>query len=195
MTDYDRSKLRPVSELNSSRCAQWAYRKWEELNNEFFDGFLRPGPIEWGVPPAGHRLGFFDSTRNAIILSDKLVKEGPDGWQDGTLYGERLTADVILHEMLHQAIYQLDFTEYIEVDHNTQIWCDYVSRISNHKLKISLKAKPLPVTYKEDGEAVYGAPADGYASFSVIARWPYSIRPSGYYEQSAIRRFGRLASM
>lgn len=195
MTQYDRTALKSGHELNQSACAKWAYEKWEQFNRQYFEFSLRPGPIEWGVPPEGHKLGFFDSTRNLILLSVNLVNSKDQEWQSGSLYGERFTADVLLHEMIHQSIHQKHFMEegFEALEHDQSHWSDEVSRV--HKI---LTGEELHEPFQEQASGpqyLAVAAKNQNPPRSLIARWPYSIRPGGYYEQAAIQRFGRMATI
>ncbi len=159
----------------------WAYDTWIEHNACYFDGRLTPGPILWGLTPHGHALGFYDRGRNAITLHPSLIRPGASAWGIGALLGERYAADVLLHEMIHQKVHQLDGYAGAE-SHNCEPWCAEVNRLS---AMLGLACKAAPIRQKRVDRKVTWFVEPGHLSRRQIATWPHGVRPAGYYEAAA----------
>jgi len=83
----------------------WAYDEWTRHNLIYFDGRLQIGQIVWGLTPYGACLASFSYWRNLITLHESLI-EPSENWQGGLTGRERIASDILLHEMIHQFIYQ-----------------------------------------------------------------------------------------
>lgn len=165
----------------------WAYDTWAEHNAAMFAGDLAPGGITWGLTPHGHSLGYYEPWRNHITLHSSLVAPRGDAWRMGRLLGPRFASDVLLHEMVHQAIAQRGITD--KESHNSEAWASEITRISA-LLGLDCKAqveKPRRIAGK-----VKRAPQEGYLSRGAMASWPHSVRPADYYEPEAALLLGQV---
>jgi hypothetical protein len=161
----------------------WAADTWTALNTEHFDGRVRYHGIVWGLTPHGRNLGYTSNPRR-ITLHPALLDPRGDAWAISSQLGTRHAADVLLHEMVHVALFapgvdNPDSTPY----HNTAEWCAEIVRITPQLGLPPIKAAPVKPR-RVDGKVVR-QPLDGYLSRSDIAHWPHSLRPAGYYVADA----------
>lgn len=141
--------LKAAADIGDPGYGRWAYETWERLSILYFESTLEPGPISWNLTPHGRSLGYYEFWRNAITLHTSLLApRSMDPWGIGKLLGERFTTDVLLHEMMHQAIFQVG--NYPEKDskkidsHNCDPWCDHINRlIPLLRIDTELVAKPI----------------------------------------------------
>jgi hypothetical protein len=94
--------------------------------------------------------------------------------------GAAHAADVLLHEMVHVALFAAG-VEHREDDshHNTPEWCEQITRITPQLHLEPIKA--APVKPRRVNGKVVRRPLDGHLARAVIARWPHTLRPAGYY--------------
>lgn len=176
-----------AAQVSDFGYGEWAYRKWVELNEQFWNGQLEPGGIFWGLTPHGSSLGFYEPWRNAITLHTSLVKPKGDAWGQAVLLGEKFAEDVLLHEMIHQSIHQL--TDYRgKESHNCAPWCKEVNRlIPMLGLETDLKAEVVKLRRVKNsdgkGSTVTRKEKPGVLPRRMLARFPHSLRQKGYYEQ------------
>lgn len=119
----------------------WAADTWTRLNAEHFDGRLRYHGIVWGLTPHGDRLGHTSQT-GRITLHPALLNPRDTAWGIRDMMGARFAADVLLHEMVHVAV----FTTGIEntakdPHHNTTEWCAEIVRIAPGLGLLPIKAR------------------------------------------------------
>lgn len=181
--------LKSAAEISDFGYGVWAYDKWDDFNQQYFDGALTIGGIFWGLTSHGHALGFFERWRNAITLHTSLVRASTDAWGMGRLLGERLAADVLLHEMIHQYNNQIDKVEAksrkaSESSHNCDAWCNQINRLIL-LLNIETSLRAVPIGQKRiDGKVQWHVP-DGNMTRSQLATFPHSLRPASYYESES----------
>jgi hypothetical protein len=184
--------LKAAADISDWGYGRWAYEKWELFNYLYFDGALQPGGIVWGLTPHGHSLGYYEPWRNCITLHTSLVKPaGRDPWGMGNLTGERLAADVLLHEMMHQAIHQRGGDPSRNI-HNSEIWSAEINRlIPLLKIETKLIAKPVrQQRVREPGQKTGNGKVkwiveDGCMNRAQLSTFPHSLRPVTYYETSS----------
>jgi hypothetical protein len=168
----------------------WAADTWTHHNTDHFDGQLRYHGIVYGLTPHGGRLGHTYSsgriTLHPALLDPQsfdpwLLKEATDGIE---VLGAAHAADVLLHEMVHVAL----FAAGVEHDeskshHNTREWCDEIMRITPQLGLPPVKAAPVKPRRIRIGDKskVVRKPLDGHLPRAVIARWPHTVRPAGHY--------------
>ena len=180
--------LRQAAELaDPGGYGVWAYDTWAEHNAAFFNGELRPGGIAWGLTPHGYALGFYEPWRNHITLHSSIVAPKGDAWGRGRLLGPLFASDVLLHEMVHQAIAKRGGK--VEESHNSEAWASEIMRIS---VLLGLECQAKPVKPRRIGGQVKRAAEDGYISRAAMAAWPHSLRPAGYYEPEAALLLGQV---
>jgi len=150
----------------------WAYDTWASHNAAFFGNRLTPGPILWGLTPHGHLLGSYAHGRNAITLHTALINPRSDAWCILDLLGERYAADVLLHEMIHQDLYQAGEN----TKHNEEPWCNSILRITLLLGLPPIKAKPI--RQKRVGGKVTWFTEPGHLTRREIASWPQKRRPN-----------------
>lgn len=171
-------ELRTAGEAFFPGLGAWSYDKWADLNESYYFGKLKPGPILWGLTPHGHRLGSCSHDGNCTItLHTSLFGSRTDAWGRGSLLGKRFAADVLVHEMLHKFLIQSEKSS----KHNHDPWCDEIERISP-ELGLNIKAKPIRQKRVDGKVKWYVEP--GHLKRIEIATWPYLIRPKEYYESS-----------
>lgn len=136
--------LKTSADISDAGYGRWAYEQWEQHNIRYFDNQLIPGGIFWGLTPHGFSLGYYERWRNAITLHSSLVQPASNNpWSLGSFLGEKLAKDVLLHEMIHQAINQIDNYDGKQ-SHNCQPWCDRLNQIIPLlDIEIDLIAKPI----------------------------------------------------
>jgi hypothetical protein len=157
----------------------WAADTWTRLNTTHFDGRLRYHGIVWGLTPHGGRLGHTSHT-GRITLHPALLDPQSDAWKIGHRLGARHAADVLLHEMIHGALADHGVANSTKnPHHNTQGWCDEITRITPQLGLDPVKAAPVKPR-RIDG-VVKRKPLDGHLSRDDMAHWPHSLRPTGYY--------------
>ena len=185
------SLLRQVAELYDPKVWPWAYDTWKKLNQKYFYSILKVGPIGFGLTEWGGCLGYFCPDTNKVIIHTSLIDPGSGAWGKRGLLGERMTEDVILHEMLHQSIQQrLGYTR-DEKDqcHNFQPWCDEINRL-NPMLGLEGKATIIkqrrikaPGQTKGIGRVTWMPTGNGTLTRRQLSSWPHTLRPREYYER------------
>lgn len=182
--------LREASELSHPGYGAWLFDTWAAHNDLYFGGQLAVIPIIWGLLPHGAALGLFSSSPRRITLHLSLVNPSSDAWRLGKMLGVKFASDVLLHEMMHQHIFERDgkSTE----GHNNQQWADEINRIAP---LLGLPANAQPVKQrriKADGTKGKGKVAwvaeEGKMLRLEMATWPHSQRPAEYYEISAVSK-------
>lgn len=165
----------------------WAADTWTRLNTDHFDGQLRYHGIVWGLTPHGGRFGHTSNTGRITLHPALLSPKSADPWDLKELtggievLGAAHAADVLLHEMVHVALFAAGVEQHGEGQshHNTTQWCEAIMRITPQlglPLILAAPVKPRRVNGK-----VVREPLDGHLPRAVIARWPHTVRPAGYY--------------
>jgi hypothetical protein len=189
ITDTDRAALENLW----GDAGTWAADTWTRLNTTHFDGKLRYHGVVFGLTPHGHALAYTWSGSRRITLHPSLLEpHGEDPWSiteqsmiraqvnDLTVPPDRLgaayAADVLLHEMVHVALFEAD----VEAPHhNTVEWCAEIMRITPQLGLPPIKA--APVKPRRVNGKVMRLPLDGHLPRIALAGWPHSLRPVGYY--------------
>ena len=181
--------LREASELSHPGYGAWLFDTWATHNELYFGGQLEVIPIIWGLLPHGAAYGLFSSFPRRITLHLSLVKPSSNAWGLGKVLGTKFASDVLLHEMMHQHIFERDGKQ--SEGHNTQQWADEVNRIAP---LLGLLANAQPV--KQKRIKTKGSTGNGKVTWVAgggkmlrldMATWPHSQRPTGYYENTTDR--------
>jgi hypothetical protein len=167
-----------------SEAGAWAFDTWHEHNRRYFAGALAYDWIVWGLTPHGHSLGFTaPHGQGRITLHPSLVApKGETVWSMRRRHcNTTLAADVLLHEMIHQRLWQRDGAMKVKGDssHNNAAWCAEVVRLSPLVLGTVVQAAPIWPIRRQGTVSRQARP--GYLARAQLARWPYSLRPQGYY--------------
>lgn len=119
-----------AAELMQPGLGAWAYDRFAEFNQEYFDNTVPAMPILF-VPmsPYGNWVGLAEYA-GRILLWDKHALDSD--YTPG-LYA----AHILLHEMLHQYLYVKDE----DTKHNGHPWCREIMRIGK-QMGLSFHASP-----------------------------------------------------
>ena len=173
------SELKAAGEAFFGELGAWSYEEWHRLNDLYFEGQNKVGPIVWGLTPHGAKLGHYRLSRNEIVLHPSLVSPS-DGSAWGIQHlGKRYASDVLLHEMMHQRIHQLSLPTKGYSSHNCQAWCDEVNRISG---LMGLDVEARVVRQRRIKGKVQWAPEEGCLSREELAGFPHSVRTEEFYQ-------------
>lgn len=164
------------------QAGAWAFDTWSDLNAGYFDGELKYVGIVWGLTPRGARPAH-TAPSGRITLHPALVEPAsPEPWdRPRAQLTDRFARDVLLHELIHQALYAKGEPSGPEPHHNTRAWCEQIVRLSRLELDREVKAQPI------HPRRMYGKSIrqhkPGYLSRARIANWPHSVRPNAasYY--------------
>lgn len=166
----------------------WVYDEWQHHNEMYFGGKLTPGGIIWALTPRGHAMGYYHPKSNRITLHPSTLHPKRAGYMDETwmkseLMGKKYASDLLLHEMIHQSLYQLrGWTGpkvLSESSHNNKFWCEEIVRIAP---KIGLKpilAQPIKQR-RVDGIRTRD-PKPGHLSRDELSCFPHCLRYDEYY--------------
>jgi hypothetical protein len=103
-------------------------------------------------------------------------------WKQERRLGARHAADVLLHEMIHVALFAHDIPNTKEAPHhNAEEWCAEIVRITPQLGLPAVTAAPVKPR-RVDGKVVRQA-LEGHLSRDDVAHWPHSIRPAGFYDR------------
>lgn len=184
--------LKAAAALIDPGYGVWAYETWEHHNATYFDGILRPCAIQWGLTPYGDSLGYWSGAFERITLHTSLVQPHGDAWGIGRLLGKKYASDVLLHEMIHQAIKQETGGDGGGTScHNNPCWVAHVNRIA---ALLDLATKASVVKQKRsNGSKPRWTPEPGCVTLDELSRWPHSARPAGYYEKAIYELLGAEA--
>ncbi len=193
------SLLREVAVIYDPKVWPWAYDTWKSLNGKYFGGALKVGPIQWGLTEWGHFLGSYTPEVNKITLHTSLIEPLSRAWNMRGLLGERMTEDVILHEMVHQKIQQkLGYCDGKFGCHNFQPWCDEINRLNpllglQGKATMCRQRRVKGAGQTTGNGTVKWMPTDnGNFTLKQLASWPHGLRPKGYYEESCQEMLDKL---
>ena len=176
ITDADRGALENLW----GAAGSWTADTWTRLNDTHFGGTLNYHGIVFGLTPHGHTLGHTYPT-GRITLHTSLLDPRGRARLIGDQLGERYAADVLLHEMCHVALFALGIgNDNKHPHHNTVEWCAEIVRITPALGLSAIRAAPV-TPRRVDGKVVR-RPLDGYLARDDVARWPWSIRPAGFYD-------------
>jgi len=181
--------LRTAAGIMWEEFGLWAYDTWAAHNAAYFRDELRPAGVIWSLTPHGHALGYCEMRRDgAITLHKSLIESDGNPWHMGAWLGAALAADVLLHEMIHQAIFQrLGHNGEGISSHNNEHWVSEINRIAP---LLGLPANAAVIRQKRvDGKVTWYTP-DGHMTRAQLATWPHSARPDGYYPDAVAETFG-----
>lgn len=138
---------------------------WQGLNVRLWGGRLEPVPM-W-MPTCtswGRWIGLYTHNGSGRSLSIQVKWQlGPQGW-----------ADVLLHEMVHQALAEAGRC----TAHNAVPWCQEIMRISQELWGVKVWASPsVPRRVGGISKRVQAPAADGTSSITrrELAGWPWRI--------------------
>ena len=134
------------------------------FNAEYFGGRLPPLPIVIGLTAYGHCLGLTRSKPQLPRIS----------LASGIFRASREVEDVMLHEMLHAELMLAG----VSPKHNDAPWCRRITELSPAVLGRTIQV--APVKLRRVDKRVARQPLEGHLAQGVLARWPYSLRPSDY---------------
>ena len=158
----------------------WAFDEWKYLNKTYFYGQNEAGPIIWGSSLQDKSLGYYSVTENLIYLHKNLMR--PIYPSNDLKWGiinlnKKLASDVLLHEMIHQMIYQTGGWEGRD-SHNNNRFVEEVNRIAK-LLGLDVKAKVIKK--RKSQEKANWLPELRYLTVKDLFHFPYSSRPDEYY--------------
>ena len=158
----------------------WAFDEWRQLNEALFYGKNIAGEIVWKQTPQDSSLGYYDRTRNLIVLHKTLLRPiypTPGRKWELRLLNKKKVSDVLLHEMIHQRIHQTGGWAG-EDSHNNHRFVHEVNRLAN-LLGLTVKAKTIES--KPIHENTIPLVKSEYLSFKELSHFPYMSRSSNYY--------------
>lgn len=158
----------------------WVFDEWKDLNKTFFSGKNKSGPIIWGTSLQDESLGYYFVSENLIYLHKNLMR--PVYPSNDLKWGidhlnKTLTRDVLLHEMIHQAIHQTGGWEGQD-SHNNHRFVQEVNRIAE---LLGLDVKARVIKQKKGREKVTRLSQQRYLTLKELYHFPYSSRPGAYY--------------
>ena len=177
--------LRTASELAHPQYGAWLYDTWAIHNDDYFDNELHVIPIHFGLTPHGAKLGLCSNQEplRRITIHQSLLEPSSDKpWQLLTL-GERFASDVLLHEMIHQVIFQRhghdgNVEGQGNSSHNNTFWCAEVNRIAP---MLGLPANAALTRRKRiDGKPKWVVD-DGMMTRGELSSWPHSATSEAFY--------------
>jgi hypothetical protein len=174
---------------------EFAAAEFARINRELFAGSIPPMPIVIGMSAYGHCIGmtmpasWLKSPR--ISLTPEIFNgsaDRPDGSRGRIRGGQRQVADVLVHEMVHAAL----FLRGENPAHNEAPWCKLITELSPDVLGTDITARPVrprrvPNPARETDPSapktiVRRMPDAGALAQIDLARWPHSLRPAGFYD-------------
>lgn len=107
--------------MNQQTASAFLTSCYNELNTAYFDGSLRPAKLYIVQHMPGKAVGLcqYDSDTAHISLLKRLFAPSAPG-------AKRLIADVLLHEMVHQHLYEQG---YLTHDHDSACWLVELERL------------------------------------------------------------------
>jgi hypothetical protein len=193
--------LRTATNLTFPRWGAWLYDTWKSHNETYFDGQLKVIPLYFGILPHGAKLGLYHSgDYPRISIHQSLLDPSGDAWQILPLLGERFASDVLLHEMVHQAIYERYGHDGSELDkfsgassHNNPAWCAEIVRLASMIGLGSIKAQPVRRTRLDNAQTGKKGkpswqPAPGYLDREQLSSFPHCLTNEAYYRNESTSR-------
>jgi hypothetical protein len=168
-------------------AGEFAAEEFARLGRELFAGSIPPLPVVIGLTAYGKCLG---ATRPRTWLESPRITLAPEVFLGNhrTRGGPRQVRDVITHEMVHAAL----FLRGEDASHNAVPWCDMITGLSPAVLGREITARPVrthrvPNPERESDPSapktiVRRMPDPGALPQAVLARWPHSLRPDGWYD-------------
>jgi hypothetical protein len=177
----------------------YAAAELARINRELFAGSIPPMPVVIAMTPYGHCIGLTGAPRwlesprvtlaPEIFTGSRDKYDGAGRWVRGRLRGgPRQVSDVLTHELIHAAL----ILRGEDSQHNGDPWCKLITELSRDVLGLDITARPVrprrvPNPAREtDPEApktiVKRIPHPGALDQMQLARWPYCLRPPGWYD-------------
>lgn len=189
MTRDSQSQVTPTHEeclaaasLLWGEAGTYAVEAFARLNRDLFDNELPPVPIAIGLTAYGHCIGLTrpdaDWLRRPRITLASL---------NFNASGRRAVDDVLVHEMTHALL----LLRGVDAQHNGDPWCRIITALSpvliGHEIveravrprRVPNPAREMDVTAPKS--KVVRRPDDGALTQRDLGRWPFSVRPEGYY--------------
>lgn len=177
------------------------YQWWEEMNEMYFGRQMRPVGIQFGLTEFGREAGSWRGREGMITLHRSLVGPAGDPWTEAEKLGERYARDVLLHQMVHQYVWEVRQISGQEArlnspqggngadggsPHNCPSWVAEINRLME---KMDLGRRACLIKQRRIEGDVRWAPPEGFppsgceglTEIGQLARWPHSARPVGYY--------------
>lgn len=183
--------LRTAAQLEyGNHVGGWLYNTWQAHNQHYFEGMLQVIPIHFGLTPHGGSLGRFEHTEEyrRITIHKSLLDPSDDAWQILSLLGERFASDVLLHEMIHQAIDELGNRSDEDLNyssHNCSAWVWEVNRIAP---MLGLEVKAAVARRRRISGKIKQITPDNSMSLDELSRFPHSVTQEAFYRGETGKR-------
>lgn len=146
----------------------WAADLWMAFNESCWGGRLDPCPIWFPTAsPYGHWIGLCTGNQAGQVQHIQVLRQLP----------EQQKANILLHEMIHQALVESGK----KTKHNVEPWCGEIMRLSREIWGVEVWASPS-VPRKRDGVSVRvqkrSPTGEESISRKAIAGWPDSLELS-----------------
>lgn len=169
-------------------AGEYAAAEFTRLNRELFAGSLPPIPVVIGLAAYGHCLGLTRHRSRGWLDAPRISLASECFAGSRRMHGgPRQVTDVLTHELIHAAL----MFRGRDPSHNASPWCDLITELSPAVLGRDILARPVrthrvPNPERETNPAapktiVRKIPDPGALPQAVLARWPYSLRPPGWY--------------
>ena len=163
-------------------CFRW-------INTMLFGGELPTTLIQWGLTAYGGCLGLTQPRAErypVITLHPSIWQGGPERWQPGP----RKTLDVLIHECIHVAVGYLrgQETGRRHSSHDNRPWASECMRLAPLLGLGAIQAAPTTRTWVDgsDSRKYTRATPPGCLDMAVLSRFPYALRPAGYFQETAL---------
>jgi hypothetical protein len=168
----DLDALQEIATHYHGEKGDFAYTAFRWVNRTLFGDQLPTTLIQWGLLPYGKCIGQTRSQDDRY----PVVTLHPGIWQDGP----RRTLDTILHESIHVAMWYLRGLEKGHSSHDNPTWASECVRLAPLVGLGPIQAAPTKRIMK-DGKYTRATPA-GCISMDALSKFPYSLRPTGYFQ-------------
>lgn len=171
---------------------RFAYEAFRWANEALFNNAIPTPLIQWALTPYGACIGYSQS--GEIDVLHPIITLHPRIWRgqrDGIRvlpHGERMTLDVVIHEMTHVHVAMMQAGG-VRVpwtsSHDNDLWAGEVTRISpliglDNIVAARMKRKRV-------GKTMGTVPSDPNAiSLKQSAGWPHTVRPVDYYDSVSV---------
>lgn len=195
----DLNILKQSADIIFGKYGRWLYEVWEKHNKAYFANQLHPPGIQCGLTPHGRTLGYYTPAYNTITIHWSLI--GASGrnkafpfrgkqYPFGLKPSKDLASDVLLHEMIHQYLFQTGQYKANDNGHMCDAWVNELNRIApliglgQYHFSCYKRTKQKK-TRKDYYLALNDAPkGKKLASREAVVSFPYPLRP--YYKSSQI---------
>jgi len=168
-------------------AGRFAAAEFTRHNREHFAGSIPPMPVIIGLTAYGKCIG---STMPAEWVGAPRITLASEIFNGSHRIrgGPRQVSDVLAHEMVHAAL----MLRGEEPGHNADPWCKMITELSPDVLGREITARPVgtrrvPNPARETDPSapktvVRRMPDPGAMTQGELARWPWSLRPSDWYD-------------